>query len=256
LEIRFVKCRLAQILTVLFVLTCASAFSQSFDQILGNFAQRRSGVCVIYGHVLAVAEVDPASVDNAVRKVFGGWMVMFPDGRRTYVAQEDIDKSLAAQFSSGEPDNKLTILSMALSMRSGGYKRDTGMLDYGPVLDFGKFMGSGNWTGYGNDSGPDRTLAKGFERLARETGPDGNVRIPATIGFGSLDEKSLPKYAAKAKEYKLVSDHDFSMCGYNAKTKCARLRNPHNPKVVLEVPVDFLCKIPCGTDFLEKSPAK
>ena len=250
--IRIRKFRLALTLTFLFTLTCASAFGQSFDQLLGSFAQGKSGVCVIYGHVLAVAEVDPVGVQDMVKSVYGGWAVVFPDHRRIYVDQEDIDKSLADKWSVGEPDNKLTILSIALSMRSGGYKRETGMLDYGDV-DWGKFMGSGQWTGYGETGGPNNTLAKGFERLIRETGPDGKVRLPATIGFGSLDEKSLPNYAAKAKEYKLVSEHDFSIAGYNAKTKCAVLRNPHNPKVVLEVPVSFLKKVPCGMDFLEKS---
>jgi hypothetical protein len=236
--------------SILLLCVCLAAFGQTFDQMLGNYAQRKSGVCVLHGHVLAVAETYPASIEKMCHEVYGGWMVVFPDGRRTYVAQAEIDKSLADSWMAGEPDNIHGVVTLGLCIRTGGYNRETGMLDYGKN-DFGKFMGSGDWTGYGNENDPDHTLACGFERLARETGPDHHVKIPATIGFAALDKKALPKYAAECAKYKLVGEHDFSISGYDAATRCALLRNPHRPKDLLPVPVKLLLKIPCGMDFLE-----
>lgn len=235
-----------------FFLICltAGAFGITFDDLLGQFAQRRSGVCVLYGHIMAFAEVYPDSVQKMVSKTCGGWIVTFNDGRRVYVAQEEIDKSLAAGFSAGEPENPLTVAAIALDIRVGGFNKQTGQLDYGKN-EFAGFLGTGNWTGYGEESGPTHTIHHGFLRLAAETGPDGKIKLPATIGFGMLDKKNLPKYAEQCEKYHLVGGHDFSLIGYTAATKCARLRNPHRPKEIVEVPVEFLEKIPCGMDILE-----
>jgi hypothetical protein len=238
------------LLSLFLVCFAASAFAVTFDDLLGEFAQRRSGVCVLYGHVMSFAEVYPESIVKMCNKVFGGWMVTFPDGRRVYVAQDDIDKSLKDGWAAGEPDNLLLIVSIALDIRVGGFNFETGQLGYGKN-EFAQFIGTGNWTGYGEESGPDHTLWHGFQRLAKETGPDGKLKLPATIGFGLLDKKHCPKYAEKCEKYKLVGGHDFSMIGYNPATKCARLRNPHRPKEIIEVPVKLLLKIPCGMDFLE-----
>jgi hypothetical protein len=220
-----------------------SAFGQTFDQLVGTYAQKKSPVCVTYGHVLAYAETNPAAITKMCRNVFGGWMVDFPDGRRTYVAQADLDKSLADEWLFGEPGNLLNVVTLALCLRTGGYNRETGMLDYGKN-DAAKYLGGGTWTGYDATFDDEHNLARGFERLVREARPDGLLKTAATIGFGDL--------AADAQKYKLCSGHDFSISGYNAANKCARLRNPFNPKEVLEVPVAYLLKIPCGMDFLEE----
>lgn len=235
------------------VVISAGAFAQSFDQLLGDFAQRRSGVCVIYAHVMAVAENDPAAFTKTIKPVFGGWMVYFHDGRRTYVPQSVIDLSIRDSYSCGAPDNKLTIACIALSMRGGGFNATTGALDYGK-LEFTPFAGTGNWTGYGEESGPDHTLLDGLARIASDTDTNGKIKEPATIGFGMLDKKNLPNYAAQAEKYRLVGGHDFEVYGYNASKKLVILRNPHRPKELVEVPSDFLAKIPCGIDFMELNP--
>ena len=43
------------VLTILILVLCVSAWCQTFEEILGNFAQRRSGVCVLYAHAMAIA---------------------------------------------------------------------------------------------------------------------------------------------------------------------------------------------------------
>jgi hypothetical protein len=230
-----------------------AAFSQTFDEMLGQFAQRRSGVCVIYAHVMAVAENDPVSFAERVQSTYRGWLVRFADGRRAYVTQEEIDRSIAGGFSAGEPDNLLTIYCIALAQRCAGFKKETGELDYGK-LDFGPFLGTGRWTLYDDSHGPGRKLADGLDRLVRETLPDGRLRRPSTVGFGSLDKKSIPRLADQTRNLKLVGGHDFSVSGYDKAAQTVHLRNPHNPKELLKVPINLLRRIPAGIDFMESKP--
>lgn len=232
------------------LIACSSAFSQSFDSILGEFAQRMSGTCVIYAHVLSVAESSPTTVKNMVHPVFGGWMVNFEDGRKTYVAQSILDRSIAAGYSCGESDNILTICSVALSMRSGGFNYKTGQLDYGKV-EFDRFLGTGKWTLYDPDQGIGKGLPDGLNRLAKESAVDGHPKDPCTMGFGILDEKTVPKYIDQIKKLNLLGGHDYSVSSYDATNKIVHLRNPHRPKEIMNVPVKLLLSIPCGIDFME-----
>ena len=237
-----------------FLALCACAASAiTVDELYGNFAQRRSGVCVIYAHVMVMAEYDPDTFTKLVTPTFGGWIVRFSDNRRMYVTREEVEKSIANGYSYGDADNLLTIYSIALTHRTGSFKKDTGELTYGD-LDFVKFLGTGKWTLYDDtQTEPGRTLADGLKRLIRETLPDGRTKVPCTVGFGGLDKKSIPEaYAEEASKRKLIGGHDFSVSKCDVNKKVVYLRNPHNPKELLEVPIDFLAKIPCGIDFMEK----
>lgn len=229
---------------------CASA--QSFDQILGDFTQRRSGTCVIYGHVLAVAEFDPTAFAQRVHEVYGGWIATFPDGRRTYVTKEEVDTSLTNGYSCGEPGNILTIYSIALSKRSIGFDAKTGQLDYGE-MDWVSFLTPNKWTLYDNGQVDGQHLTEGFSRLVKETDASGRLLTPSTMGFGILDEKTVPKYVEQVRKCHIIGGHDYSVAGYDAKNKIVKLRNPHNPKIILDIPVDLLINIPCGIDFMDRS---
>jgi hypothetical protein len=246
------RCILA---VTLLVCLCVSAESQTFDQLLGNFALRRSGVCVIYAHVMAVCETDPTAFASLVHEVYGGWMVKYTDSRRTYVTREEVEKSIANNYSAGDVDNLLTIYSIALSKRSGGFDKTNGMLDYGD-LDFAKFLGTRSWILYDNGQVAGQKLSDGLDRLVREALPDGRIRTPSTVGFGGLDAKSLPAFAELIEKYKLVGIHDFSVSSYDAAKKMVYLRNPHNPQVLMEVPIDLLRNIPAGIDFMVAAEAK
>lgn len=253
MQLTFVKRNLRTVIAV-FALSCIgiTAQAQTFDQLLGDFAQRRSGTCVIYGHVMAVAEFDPASFANRVHEVCGGWMAYFPDGRRTYVTQEEVQTSISNGYSCGETGNMLTIYSIALSKRAAGFDIKTGQLDYG-ILDWITFLTANKWTLYDNEQVAGQHLAEGLARLAKETTPDGRLRTPCTMGFGDLDEKTVPKYIGQIRKCHLLGGHDYSTAGYNAANKTVLLRNPHNPKVIMELPIDLLMNIPCGIDFMESN---
>jgi hypothetical protein len=228
----------------------AGAWGQTFDELLGNYRQRRSPVCVIYAHVLAVAEADPAGLATLIRAGRDVWSVRLAGNRWAYVTRADVEKSIANGFSTGEPDNLLTIYSIALSKRSEGYNAATGMLDYGRV-DFGQFVGTGRWTLYDDKQGKGRSLSEGLDRLVREALPDGRPRNPSTVGFGFLDKKSIPDLVGAVQKSKLIGIHDFSVSRYDAAKKTVDLRNPHNPKEILEVPIELLRRIPAGIDFME-----
>jgi hypothetical protein len=53
-----------------------------------------------------------------------------------------------------------------------------------------------------------------------------------------------------------VGIHDFSVSSYDAAKKMVYLRNPHNPQVLMEVPIDLLRNIPAGIDFMVAAEAK
>lgn len=242
---------------VVMILTVAisAAHSQTFDKLLRGFRQRKSPSCVMYAHVLAVAENDPAAFTKNIRKVDGGWMVDFFDNGRIHVTQKEVTTSITCTYSAGEPDNLLTVYMIALTKRCGGYSPENGKLDYG-TTDFRNFLSKNTWSGYGEESGPDHTLADGLARVAKETGSDGKIRIPSTIGFGLLNEKTVPKYVKQVQKFKLVGGHDFEIIGYNHEKQIVRMRNPWKPREIVEAPVDLLLKIPCGIDFMEPEPSK
>lgn len=231
---------------------CMGASAQTFDQLLGDFAQRRSGTCVLYAHVMAVAEYDPAVFAQRVHEVYGGWMTNFPDGRRTYVAKEELETSLTNGYSAGEPGNILTIYCIAVSKRSMGFDEKTGQLDYGE-LDWLKFVTPDKWTGYGEDQLPGNKVKDGLARISQESKTDDHVRIPCTIGFGILNEQTVPKCIDQVRKYKVIGGHDFQVVGFNHEVNAVKLRNPHRPQEITEVPVSLLLSIPCGIDFMEPS---
>ncbi|HOP80888.1 MAG TPA: hypothetical protein PLZ21_10030, partial [Armatimonadota bacterium] len=231
------------VLTILILVLCVSAWCQTFEEILGNFAQRRSGVCVLYAHAMAIAAADPATFSKLVFESYSGaWSVKLNGKRWAYVSREEVDKSIKAGFSAGEPNNILTVFSIAVSKTVGGFNYETGELDYGD--GWMKYVGTGNWTLYDNEQGPGKSLKDGLDRLAREVKPDGTPSCPSTMGFGSLDEKTIPDYIDGVRKAKLVGGHDFMVDKYDAENRIVFLRNPHNPKELLEAPVDLLLNIP------------
>lgn len=231
---------------------CAGANAQSFDQMLGNFAQKKSGTCVLYAHIMAVAEYNPEAFAQRVHEVYGGWMAYFSDGRRTYVAKEEVETSLLNGYSSGDPNNILTVYSIAVCKRSAGFDATTGKLDYGE-MEWLKFLTSDKWIGYGEDQGLGYKVKDGLKRIADESKPTGRIRIPCTIAFGILNEATVPKYIDQIKQYKVVGVHDFQVVGFNFDQNMVRMRDPHKPKDIIDVPVSLILSIPCGIDFMVPS---
>lgn len=238
-------------LAALMLPAALQAAGPSFDQILGEFRQRMSGVCVIYAHALAVAEYDPSSFTSLFTTVDKGWRVRLNGGRFEYVTRKEVEKSIADHYSAGEPDNLLTVYSIAVSKATGGYSYRRCQLDYGPK-PYSDFVGTGKWTLYDDGHGEGRKLADGLDRLVNEARPDGSLSTPSTIGFGAMGTNSPPEIARIVKDYRLVGIHDFSVSGYDAAAKDVLIRNPHNPKVIIRLPIDDLRRIPAGIDFMEK----
>lgn len=226
------------------------ASAVTFDELLGEFRQRRSGVCVIYAHAMAIAEHDPDAFIALFRTSPKAWAVKLARGKTAYVTRAEVEKSISGKFSAGEPDNLLTVYSIAVSKLTGGFDYTTCMLDYGP-WGYSQFVGSGRWTLYDDGQGPGGMLADGLDRLVKTAGPDGRPSTPSTVGFGALDSQSIPEFAELAKKHRLVGIHDFSVSRYDAAAGEVILRNPHNPRELMRVPLDLLRRIPAGIDFME-----
>lgn len=238
-------------LTVALVAISTSSWAASFDQLLGNFHQRLSGVCVIYAHTLAIAESNPEGFSQQFTSVPKGWRVQLAGGNVAYVNRAEVKQSVENRFSGGDPENLLTVFSIAVSKSTGGYNYRTCMLDYGPK-DYAQFIGSGKWALYDESAGPGKTLADGLDRLAKEARPDGSPAVPCTMGFGDLSRSSIPQVVELVKKYHLVGIHDFSVSRYDAATKEVLLRNPWNPQKLMAIPMDLLKRIPAGIDFMVK----
>ncbi len=243
--------RCARLLLALVILGSAvGAWAMGFDDLLGEFRQRRSGVCVIYAHALALAEHDPDAFVAQFRISPNAWAVKLPIGKTAYVTRAQVEKSLSEGFSAGEVDNLLTVYSIAISELTGGFNHKTGMLDYGP-RSYSQYVGSGKWTLYDDHQASGRKLSDGLARLVRSVDADGRPLTPSTVGFGALDKDSIPEFAELVRKYRLIGIHDFSVSRYDAASKEVVLRNPHNPKVLMPVPLDLLGRIPAGIDFME-----
>lgn len=238
------------LLAVVLLLSAATANAVTFDDLLGEFRQRRSGVCVIYAHTLAIAEDNPDGFTALFHAIPGAWRVKLASRSFGYVTRKEIEQSIADRYSAGEPDNLITIYSIAVSKRTGGYDYLKCQLGYGP-RDYSRYIGSGKWVLYDDSKGPGRSLSEGLDRLLREARPDGRPATPSTIGFGALDAKSIPELAELVRKHKLVGIHDFSVSRYDAATGKVLLRNPHNPRELLHIPIDLLRQIPAGIDFME-----
>ncbi len=238
-------------LVALIMCICTNAWCLTFDDILRGFAQRRSGVCVIYGHAMAMAEHNPEAFAKLVRQAGPIWSVKLNGYKWAYVTHDEIDKSVKAGFSCGETDNLLTIYSMAVSKRCNGYNYETGQLDYGD--GWMELVGTGKWTLYDDGQVEGQHLKDGLDRLVREAGPDGKPKTPSTMGFGNFDKKTIPNHLEQVQKIKLLGGHDYSVSRYDAERKIVLLRNPHNPKEFIEAPMDLLLSIPSGIDFMEVS---
>lgn len=225
-----------------------------FDTILRDFRQTRSGVCVTYAHTLALAQADPAAFVQLIQPRPKGWAVDLA-GRKQYVPQSELDKSLKNGWSGGESDNLITIFAMAVSMRQGGYHPLTGMLDYGPA-EYSLFIGSGKWVLFDPSQGPGKSLPDGLDKLAIEAKADGTPGSPATMGFGLLDEKTIPNDYAEVCKLGFWGGHDYAVVRYDAVQKAVVLRNPACPKTPVSVPVELLKRIPCGIDFMVPADKK
>lgn len=230
----------------------SSVGAQTFDDLARGFRQRKSPACVMYAHVIAVAEHDPVLFAKNIHKVYNGWTITFFDNRRVYVTRDELTTSLTYGYSADEPDNLMTVYMIGLSKRCGGFSQEKGEITYGK-LDFRIFLSGNKWTLYDNEQKTGYKLTDGFTRLEEEVSLNGNVIVPCTIGFGILDEKTIPRQIEEVKKRKLIGGHDYEVSAYDAKNKMVLLRNPWKPRDILPIPIDLLKKIPCGIDFMECS---
>jgi hypothetical protein len=222
-----------------------------FEDLVGDFRQQGSGVCVIYGHTLALAETDPEDFLAQITAVEAGWRVRLADGIHTVVRKKDLERTSKNEFSAGRVDNPVNIYAVAVSQRCGGYNFEDGKLDYGN-RNYSQFIGSGLWVLYDDHKPEGQRLSDGLDRLVKETGADGILEIPSTIGFGELGETATPYVQYLAGLYGLVSGHDFSVSSYDPDSGNVLLRNPHRPLELIPVPVDVLRQVPAGIDFMEE----
>jgi hypothetical protein len=223
-----------------------------FEKLLGEFRQRKSPVCVIYGHTLALAENDPAGFKRQIVRTRSGWVVRLADGLQTVVLQSEAKLAEKNGYIAGGAENLLNIYCIAVSKRCGGFNFESGMLDYGK-RDYAEFMGSGKWSLYDDGQGSGRTLSDGLDRLIREWSNRAKKRSASTIGFGDLSSSEVPEYIRNAcKKYTLISGHDFSVSRYDPEDGRVLLRNPHNPRELIAIPLDLMRQLPAGIDFEER----